>query len=187
MCSLRCRRLLNHNQASRPRGRPCPCHPSADALGCKTPWGRRCLETRVPSHWVTGLAASLATSAPTSCSRPGGGMVGLSFRMGCQPPSYFFMDTATKVLLPLIPFQGASFAIFWDWNSARFFDTLIMIGVFFGWCHPDEIFHCLFSLVDYEERLRGIWLEFPIQIPLVSFILHWLLLTADKITDCCFG
>ena len=42
MCSLRCRRWSIHSQASRPRGRPCPCRPSAAAWGCKTPWALHC-------------------------------------------------------------------------------------------------------------------------------------------------
>ena len=42
MCSLRCRRWSIHSQACRPRGRPCPCRPSAAAWGCKTPWALHC-------------------------------------------------------------------------------------------------------------------------------------------------
>ena len=81
MCSLRCRRWSIHSQASRRRGRPCPCRPSAAAWGCKTPWALHCSGSWPSSRLETGLAASQGTSAPVSCSRPGDEMQQLGFRI----------------------------------------------------------------------------------------------------------
>jgi len=70
-CSPKCRRWWSHSRACCHRGRPCPCRPSAASSGCTTPWAPRCSESSPPSRWATRLEASLATSVPGSCSRPG--------------------------------------------------------------------------------------------------------------------
>ena len=70
-CSPKCPRWWSRSRACCHRGRPCPCRPSAASSGCTTPWAPRCSESSPPSRWATRLEASLATSVPGSCSRPG--------------------------------------------------------------------------------------------------------------------
>ena len=70
-CSPKCRRWWSRSRACCHRGRPCPCRPSAASSGCTTPWAPRCSQSWPPSRSATRLEASLATSVPGSCSRPG--------------------------------------------------------------------------------------------------------------------
>ena len=70
-CSPKCPRWWSRSRACCHRGRPCPCRPSAASSGCTTPWAPRCSQSSPPSRSATRLAASLATSVPGSCSRPG--------------------------------------------------------------------------------------------------------------------